>query len=409
MRKNPEHLAWIVLLASFFACIGLAIGLPLGARAYVLSAQRGQNVTLEVQRGTLRVTQGGVGAPIAIAEAYDDIGERDIITTDLAQGRLVFHASDGEEAVVGSVQLYDNTEVTLSTARSPRFSISRLPHKVALNVQTGRVRISIVDTEERPTIAEVVTPHGTFTLTEGSYEVKVNAPTTEVTVRSGQADIHANGGLLSLEPAERAVIGGGLVKGPLTATRNLVTSGDFQSQMDGRPNGWEIYGEQTDPQQPPGEIGVVTHEGRQVVSFYRSGTNHAEVGIKQGINYDVRDFASLEMHLAVRIISENIAGFGGCGYLGSECPIIVRLDYKDVQGTDRQWQHGFYIGEPAADWYTYEWAEPVPPESWQAYDSGNLMEEMGDVPPALIKSLTIYASGHSFHAMVTEVELLAQE
>jgi hypothetical protein len=27
----------------------------------------------------------------------------------------------------------------------------------------------------------------------------------------------------------------------------------------------------------------------------------------------------------------------------------------------------------------------------------------------LIRGLTIYASGHSFHAMVTEVELLAQE
>jgi hypothetical protein len=37
------------------------------------------------------------------------------------------------------------------------------------------------------------------------------------------------------------------------------------------------------------------------------------------------------------------------------------------------------------------------------------MEELADTPPALIKSLTIYASGHSFHAMVTEVELLAQE
>jgi hypothetical protein len=409
MRKNPERLAWIILLASFFACIVLVVGLPLGVRAFVFSAQRGQNVTLEVQRGTLRVTQGGIGAPIAIAEGYDDIGQGDIITTDLAQGRLVFHVPDGQETVVASVQLYDNTEVTLSTARSPRFSISQLPHQVALNVQAGRVRISVADTEERPSIAEVVTPHGTFTLMEGSYEVKVSTATTEVTVRSGQADVHANGGLLSLKPAERAVIGGGLVKGPLTATRNLVTNGDFQSQMDGQPNAWEIYGEQTDPQQPPGEIGVVTHEGRQAVSFYREGTNHAEVGIKQGINYDVRDFASLEMHLAVRIISETIAGFGGCGYLGSECPIIVRLDYKDIQGTDRQWQHGFYIGEPAADWYTYEWAEPVPPESWQAYDSGNLMTEMGDVPPALIKSLTIYASGHSFQAMATEVELLAQE
>jgi hypothetical protein len=37
------------------------------------------------------------------------------------------------------------------------------------------------------------------------------------------------------------------------------------------------------------------------------------------------------------------------------------------------------------------------------------MEALADTPPALIKGLSVYASGHSFDAMVTEVELLAQE
>jgi hypothetical protein len=113
--------------------------------------------------------------------------------------------------------------------------------------------------------------------------------------------------------------------------------------------------------------------------------------------------------LAVRVISEDIGGFGGCGSLGSECPIIVRIDYEDVYGSESESLHGFYIGEPQDGWLTYEWAEPVQEENWQTYDSGNLMEGLADAPPALIKSLTIYASGHSFHAMVTEVELLAQE
>jgi hypothetical protein len=37
------------------------------------------------------------------------------------------------------------------------------------------------------------------------------------------------------------------------------------------------------------------------------------------------------------------------------------------------------------------------------------MEELGTTPPALVQEVTIYASGHSFDAMVTEIELLAQE
>jgi hypothetical protein len=146
-----------------------------------------------------------------------------------------------------------------------------------------------------------------------------------------------------------------------------------------------------------------------VAEFYRDAVNHAEVGITQEINYDVRDFASLELHMTVNIVSQNILGFGGCGYLGSECPIIVRIDYKDIHGTDREWLHGFYTGSPAEDWPLNWWSEKLEAGTWQPYNSGNLMQELDGTPPALIQSVTIHASGHSFDAMVTEMELLAQE
>jgi hypothetical protein len=210
---------------------------------------------------------------------------------------------------------------------------------------------------------------------------------------------------MSLIPNHRAIVGDGHVSEPLPAVRNLISNSDFQADL----NGWITYSRQADPEQPAGNIGVVANEGRRVVDFYRDGSNHAEVGIRQEIDYDVRDFTSLELHLAVRIISEDIGGFGGCGSLGSECPIIVRIDYEDVYGSESESLHGFYIGKPQDGWLTYEWSEPVQEGNWQTYDSGNLMEELADAPPALIESVTIYASGHSFHAMVTEVELLAQE
>ena len=210
----------------------------------------------------------------------------------------------------------------------------------------------------------------------------------------------------SLGPAERVTMDSEQIIGPLPAARNLIINGDFQAPLE---NGWSSYSEQTAPEQPPARVSIITDEGRKVVNFYRDGSNHAEVGIRQEINYDVRDFTALELHLAVRIIHQNILGFGGCGYLSSECPIIVRVDYKDVWGTDRYWLHGFYTGEPASDWPLEPWTEQIPLGNWQTYDSGNLMEELAEAPPASIKQLTIYASGHSFNAMVTEVELLAQE
>jgi hypothetical protein len=407
MRINPERLAWAVLLASFFICIGLAVAIPFGTRYYVLHARVGQKATLEVQRPPLSVTLAGRGAPVAIDKERDEIPEGTIVTTESTAGRLVIYAPQPDNPVIATVQLYDNTEVTLSSARSPRFSASRLPHEVVLDAGAGRVRINVSSNDSRPTVVKVHTFLGTATLTEGSYEVKVNSQTMEITVRDGQAELASNDAhTMPLGPAERALIDGDQVTGPLPAARDLVVNGDFQDLLE---NGWIKYSKQTDPEQPPPRVNITTDEAREVVSFYRSGSNHAEVGIQQEINYDVRDFASLELHLAMRVIHQNIAGFGGCGYLSSECPITVLIDYKDVYDTDRQWRHAFYTGEPAPDWPLYPWTEQIPLESWQTYDSGNLIETLDETPPAFIKSLTIYASGHSFQAMVTEVELIARE
>jgi hypothetical protein len=412
MSNNPERLAWVVLLSSFFICVALGVMTPLSARWYIRHACVNQQISLEVQRGPLSVVRGGQGRPRSVFEDSGDVPAGSRITAPNAtSGRLVIQAPQSEgEAPIATVQLYDETEIVLSSARSPQFSTSHLPHKISLEMEAGRVRVNVFGDTDRSTIVEVHTAQGLITLEEGSYEVKINA-TTEATVRYGQANVTSKSGeALSLGPRERALVSVDSVNGPLPAARNLVQNGDFTEPLE---NGWDSYAEQTDPELPPGRVQIATrlvgNEEKAVAEFYRDAVNHAEVGIRQEISYDVRDFASLELHMAVNIVSQNILGFGGCGYLGSECPIIVRIDYKDIYGTDREWLHGFYIGEPAEDWDVKGWQEKVEGATWQPYNSGNLMEELGEWPPALIQSITIYASGHSFDAIVTEVELLAQE
>jgi hypothetical protein len=345
--------------------------------------------------------------PVAVAENRDDVPEGTVIATDSTAGQLVLRAPQANPLVVVRVQLYDNTQVTLSRARSPRYASSDLPHSAALEVNHGRVRISVAGDDVRPTEVDVSTPHGEASLTRGSYEVKVNSQAMEVTVRTGRALVtDGAGGSLELGPAERGLVDQGIIRGPLPGARNLVFNGDFQQPLE---PGWVLYDTQTDPEQPRAQARIVTDQEREAVDFFRDGVNHAEVGIAQEISYDVRDFTLLELHLAVRIDSQDIAGFGGCGFLSSECPIIVLLAYKDTQGTDREWRHGFYTGEPAEGWPLYPWTEQIPSGVWRTYDSGNLIDEFADTPPAVIQRLAIYASGHSFSARVTEVELLAQE
>ena len=407
MRDNPERLAWVILLASFFACIGLVVATPLGLRQYVLHARIVQHVTLEVQQGPLRATLAGRGAPVAIDEDREDIPERTVVATDATAGRLVMRAPQADGPVLATVQLYDNTETSLSSARSPRFPASQLHHQIVLDVGAGRLRINVYDSNERPTVVEVRTLHGRAVLMEGSYEVKVNGTNGEITVRNGQAQVfNSTEPLVLLGPAERAIIERGQAIGPVDAARGLIVNGDFQAPL---AEGWTSYSQQTDSQQPSGQIRIITDSGQEAAYFYRDGSNHAEVGIQQEINYDVRDFSFLQIHMNLRIASQNISDFGGCGYLGTECPIMVRLDYKDVYGTDSEWLHAFYTGRPANDWLINWWAEALQSPNWHTYESGNLMEELAETPPAFIKSLTIYASGHTYHAMVTEVELLVQE
>lgn len=412
MRNNLERWAWAILLSSFFVCVAVVVMTPLSVRWYLRHARVNQDVILQVQRAPLSVVYGGRGRPRSVSEDTADVPPGSRITAPNAtSGRLLVRTPQSEGTTpIATVQLYDQADLVLSSARSPRFSASGLPHHIVLEMDAGRVRVNVYGESGRATVVDVQTAQGRITLREGSYEVKVNSA-TEVSVRYGEAHVlGAQKDSLVLGPRERALLWPDEIDGPLPTARNLVANGDFEEPLE---KGWESYARQTDPQQPAGTIELVTtllgNEERSAVSFSRAAANHAELGITQRINYDVRDFSSVELQVAINIVDQDILGFGGCGYLGSECPIIVRINYRDIHGADREWLRGFYVGEPAEDWLLNWWSEKVERGSWQPYGSGNLMEELAGTPPALIQSLTIHASGHSFDAMVTEVELLAQE
>ena len=410
MRKNPQRLAWIVLLTAFFVCVGLAVLVPLGGRWYVLNALVIQNVTLEVQRAPLGVTEPGRVQPVSVAEDPDDeILEHTAITTWASSGRLVMHAPQEGGPVIATVQLYEDTEIVLSSARSPRFSASHLPHQVALEIKAGRVRINVPGDDGRDTIIEVQTPHGAATLTKGSYEIKVYA-TTEVTVRHGQAAIAGLG--TPIGPDERAVIDSEQAVGPSPAAPNLISNGDFLSPLE---NAWSRYANQKED--PPGSVSIITDEGWKVADFYRSGSDHAEVGIQQEINHDARDFRSLRLHLAVHIVEHNIPV---CGEKGSECPVMARIIYEDANGAEQEWIQGFYslpntgASDNPSVCETCSTKNPhiqVQADTWYPYLSPNLIPRLTHEgqAPTLIKSITIYASGHAYHSMVTELELIGYE
>lgn len=415
MRRNPERLAWVVLLASFFICVILAIGTPLGIRYYILHARAPQSVTLEVQRGPLRAQLSGRGEFVSISETRDDIRERTIVATDSTLGRIVLRAPRANGPTVASVQLYNNTEVILSTARSPRYPASHLPHQITLDLRAGLVRIRVFDDGARPTVVRVQTPQGVAMLTRGRYEVTVNASRTELTVYDGTADLNKAEWTAQLRASERpecAVINGERIIGPLPYGSNLIANGDFAARVE---ETWSVYNRIDVAGESGGTVQATMIENIPAIVITRRGAGPAQTGITQELDTDVSALRSLRLHLLLRVEEQDVPL---CGSLGSECPVMVRIDYVDANGIDQEWTQGFYAlpdvnavnPEVCVTCSTHNEHIRVPHGTWYAYLSSNLIPQLsrGGQPPRLIKAITIYASGHTYRAVVAEVELSGQ-
>ncbi len=99
--------------------------------------------------------------------------------------------------------------------------------------------------------------------------------------------------------------------------------------------------------------------------------------------------------------------------MSSEFPIILRLDYKDLWGNDKFWTHGFYYHNQAnypiaLDPWGRPAGEQVPEGVWYPYESGNLLDLLGENRPARITGLTIYASGWKYDGRVSEIHLIVE-
>jgi hypothetical protein len=418
LRKNPERLAWITLSIAFAVFCLLVVSIPLGIRWYVINATQVHETSLSAIRGTIVVQEPDAVGSMAVIGTKDDVSEGSIIITDATSQALLEFFEDS------TLYLYNNTRVIIQETRSPRFGLSSKPSAIMLEVTGGRVRIGVAPSMKSPLNFQVRTPHAAVELEEdGSYSVEVSSEEFHLTVREGRAKINAMGKTVELGREERTIVEIGKEPiGPLPAERNLIVNGDLREPIRPLPGGpdlivdgdfreplekgWFFYYDRDDPEEASGRVELVTSGARQAVLFQRLGGNirRGETGIFQKLAKDIRDYGALELRLSVMLLYQSLSG-GGVLY--SEYPIMVRLDYKDPYGNSNHWVQGFYYENPADNLIIN--GTEIPRNVWYSYESGNLMEILEDVKPAYLTSIRIYASGHDYQSMVTEVELLAKE
>jgi hypothetical protein len=155
-------------------------------------------------------------------------------------------------------------------------------------------------------------------------------------------------------------------------------------------------------------VSIIERDGRRVAYFVRQGEDNVptEVGITQEMGKDVNVFDKLFLQLDVKLLFQSLPG---AGYLSSEFPMRVEIEYTDIYGKEGlTWGHGFYYRDPENENWQVVNGQKIPAFNWYTYRSPNLMELLQETRPARIDRVRVYASGWNYQSMVSEVLLTAE-
>lgn len=402
-RQNPQRLAWLILVTSFFACTLCSVAIPFSVRQYLLHAQEPRAAYITSLAGTVQLHAPGKDDPTAVTGDRRPVLEGSEITTDKTDRGLLVVAASGGDQILLTAQLYQDTIVRLDEARTPRFSWSQDPVKVSLYLERGRIAIASTPASGRTVSVRVETSGAQVALGAGSFLVEMSGDETLVTARAGLARIQGAGTVVTANNEQRVSVKTGHAPDlPVPAPLNLLQNGAFE---DGTLNGWHEVLEVGAVGREPGTVAVERVGQRQVVHFFRRSEDDTPnmVGIQQRLNRDVQGYDSLVVRLDLQLLSQSVPGGG---YLASEYPLMLDVFYTDVYGKDLHWRHSFYSQDlpPGSNWRP-PWGEKLPVGAWYTYESANLFQELGDTRPMRINTITISASGHDYESSIANVAL----
>ena len=394
INNNPERIAWLVTFGAFIVFLSLCALVPLGTRQYLLYTTITRPALLEVVGGTVRVQERGASTPLAVTKTKE-LNEGSVIETDEnSRGILTF--LDGSTAI-----LFPDTQISLAEMRAPAFSWSQVPFSIGIEQTRGRVRIGAAplfkDTPSRN--FQINTPHLLANVSAGSYAIDVDAQGSQVTVRDGTAQVSAQARTVIINRGQRTVATRSEPPLPaLPAAQDLIVNGDFKDPL---ARGWSVL---RDSGETSGNVQIGNLGDRIAIQIGRGNSRQtsAITGGVQPINKEVSDFRTMRLLADVRVHSQSL---GGGGILSSEYPLILRLRYRDVYGSEAEWVHGFYIQNTANN--PTNNGELIPADVWIPFESGNLLETL-DPKPFQVTSIQIYASGWDYESYVTAIRLIVE-
>ncbi len=412
--RSPERRAWLVLYAALFTCCVLAVGVPSAVWAYVNAATVEASAYVRLRSGILKTYGRFESESDARVVSLDGRNLSEGSTVDVGPESVgLLTIGPDPQAPLITLQLYSNTRLRMEQARHPRFSISNHGDHVVLRLERGRVQALISALPPRGLRLELIGEHGKMLIeSAGTYSMEQTDGELRISVNSGVARVSTldEERTLTITAGQRtAVDANGVIAGVLPPVRDLVRDGNFRGELE---DNWVV---ETMAMGEQGVRGVATvrdtPDSTRALFLERTGANigWGRTSVTQIINEDVRGRQLLRLRVDFQILEQQIPV---CGGEGSECPLMVRIDYRTQDGNDASWIQGFYaLGTPSDTLPDYIRSNPLnkhiarrlqtvePP-----FESENLLALLPDMQA--IRSITLYAEGHVVRTRINSVSLL---
>ncbi len=428
--QRQTRRAWLCLGSAFAAFIILAGSLAGAGYWYRGHATDKRSVRVELVQGDRAFIRPAVQRNWTAITSPVEANEGDSLQTKSgAQLLLTFWDNS-------TVQVFENTEVKLSELRATQYLSAA--SMVTMNQLRGLTKVALGPGDYHRSRFQVIAGTTTILMKEGDGGAGgvfiVQATPSDTTIDDSPLTVRASvrrgvGAVrvanypdeLRLITNQQTIVAPGQPAGEPTEARH-----DFVANSQFGPIGisgcnlkeqiapWIAYCTPGQIDGAFGRLAIVPEmiQGNAVsaleISRSLSSTDPANTGVRQILdNTGVADQTSLDLTADIKVFEQNIPGGG---QVGSEFPIIVRINYYDAfnGANTRIW--GFYV-DPSPDGKippnpSLVTAQQVPVGEWTPlrFDLRTLVPQ-----PVRLESIEIYASGQGYRARITNVAIIGSE
>lgn len=428
---DPQRLAWGMLLLAFAAFCVICVVVGIGVNFFLFQSTIPMDSILVVGRGSIGVRE-------ANSDRYAFVPDRALLsfssevnTAPQSQANITFIDFQSGEHPVAYITVNSSSSLQVRSASRPRFEWSTSAYLIDLQQVAGDFDLFIPDDVGRNITISLTTVQGTLInlYESGQYIVDASDTAVRVVNRAGSASLippdRQSGRAIPVNFQGVLQTGGDIEVRP--GFTDLLVNGNFREL---NPNagggdspqellrGWVCGSDPND--NPRGSYRSQMVGGLMTLRIerYQDATTHGRTSCVQifgqpGLEVGQNDYDFLALRARFFI---NFQSLHGCGIDGSECPLMLRMDYVNERGEPHIWYHGFYalndpqLGYPLRCDSCSQEHEFINARSWYTYQSDDFLTLFPDgQKPATILSIMLYASGHQYDVHVNELALLARQ